>query len=72
MIFEDVFTIRINYASGISEEFECLEFSATFDASGTDRSIKWTSANNKRPLFIGLEKIESIWQVSSRRRLKWR
>lgn len=58
----DVFLIRVRYKSRAIEEFECTEFSV----KGKD-SVSWTWYGHKRPLFLNLEDVESIWQVSSRK-----
>ena len=58
----DVFLIRVRYKSGAIEEFECTEFSVN-----GKNSASWTWHGEKRPLFLNLEDVESIWQVSSRK-----
>ena len=52
------FKVRVNYKSGISEEFWCYGF--TFRSG----EVTWTPVDdNKKPIFIGIEPIESVYQV---------
>lgn len=57
---EYAFLIRINYNSGIQEEFWCSSFKYN------DKKYEWISlSDKKRPidLFHVKNAIESIWQV---------
>lgn len=55
------YKVRINYKSGHSEEFWVYRF--TVNKNG---SIEWETVNPKiRPIDMGVDKIESIWQVDA-------
>lgn len=56
-----VFTICINYKSGKTVEFECYEFSCI-----PGKEASWEGIGFPAPLWLGLENVESIWQVSTR------
>lgn len=62
------FKIRILYDSGNSQTFWATKFSVKHDGS-----ISWTAATNNRPLMIAsdISKIEAIFQVDKRRRIRW-
>lgn len=53
-----IFTIKVNYKSGISHTFDVTEFSI-------DGAIwKWTPADEQnKPILMGVENIESVWQI---------
>ena len=55
-----VYTIRVNYKSGKTEELECYEF------KHTRNEASWKGIGFPAPLWLGLENVESIWQVSMR------
>jgi hypothetical protein len=59
---EDVVKVQINYKSGqsIIVKVEKLEVSRR---GGTLDSIKWDGIAPE-PLFMGIDDIESIWQLS--------
>lgn len=53
-----IFTIKVNYKSGISQTFDVTEFSIDGGA------WKWMSADEQnKPILLGVENIESVWQV---------
>ena len=56
-----IFTIKVNYKSGVSHTFDVTEFSLE---RGTYR-WKEVSQDNK-PFLLGADNIESIWQVGVR------
>ena len=49
-----IFNIRLNYKSGIQEEFQFTKFEST------ETGIEWVSYGDKRPLGIGAENLESV------------
>ena len=55
-----VHTIQINYKSGISMQAEFKSFSLE---KGT---CSWEIYGDKGPLLLGIDNIESIWQISVR------
>ena len=55
-----VYTIQINYKSGISMQAEFKSFSLE---NGT---CSWEIYGDKGPLLLGIDNIESIWQISVR------
>ena len=55
-----VHTIQINYKSGISMQAEFKSFSLE---NGT---CSWEIYGDKGPLLLGIDNIESIWQISVR------
>ena len=58
------FKVRVNYKSGIQEEFWCEKFSI----KGAQYS--WTYADKgMNPIKIGVDDIESVWQVGVKYRL---
>lgn len=56
-----VCTVRVNYKSGKSEEFECYEFSCI-----PGKEASWRGVDYPSPIWLGFENVESIWQVSAR------
>jgi hypothetical protein len=58
----NVFTIRIIYKSGATQDFECTEFSIK------DGLYSWTALGDVKPLMIGLvsDQIAAVWQVAER------
>ena len=53
-----IFTIKVNYKSGISHTFDVTKFS--IDGG----SWSWTPADEQnKPILLGVEHIESVWQV---------
>lgn len=55
------FKVRINYKSGHSVDFWVYKFTCNRDGS-----IEWTSIDPRfRPVDMGVEHIESIWQVDA-------
>ena len=55
-----VHTLLINYKSGISMQAEFKSFSVK---NGT---YSWETYGEKGPLVLGVDNIESIWQISVR------
>ena len=55
-----VYTVQINYKSGISMQAEFKSFSVKKDA------YSWEHYGDKGPLILGVDNIESIWQISVR------
>ena len=55
--------VRINYASGISEEFDVDKF--TFKKDNTGKEVEWVVADNakQRPLYFNMDAVESIWEL---------
>ena len=56
-----IYTIRVNYKSGKTEEFECYNFKHI-----PGKEANWEAVDFPAPLWLGLENVESIWQVSAR------
>lgn len=65
MLFETVFRIRVNYKSGISEEFDVTECELN------SQEMSWKTAGVVRPLRLNYDEVESVWQLSAKRRLKF-
>ena len=55
-----VYTVQINYKSGISMQAECKSFSAKRD------TYSWEPYGHRGPLILGIDDIESVWQISVR------
>ena len=55
-----VYTVQINYKSGISMQAEFKSFSVK---NGT---YSWEFFGDKGPVVLGVKDIESIWQISIR------
>ena len=55
-----VHTVQINYKSGISMQAEFKSFSVK---NGT---YSWVSYGYKGPVILGVDHIESIWEISVR------
>ena len=55
-----VYTVQINYKSGISmqAEFESL--------SVNNGTYSWETYGEKGPVVLGVSDIESVWQISVR------
>lgn len=52
-----VYTLRFNYKSGNSEIFRMSEFKVK------DGTYSWKSYDDRKPLLLGVEHIESIAQL---------
>lgn len=53
-----IFTIKVNYKSGISHTFDVTEFSIAGGA------WKWKNVDDQnKPILLGVDNIESVWQV---------
>lgn len=60
-LFKTKFKVRILYKSGNSHEFWVTEFNLS------KAQASWKSAHPvKRPLLLGLEEVEAVWQVDAR------
>ncbi len=55
-----VYTVQINYKSGISMQAEFKSFSVNRD------TYSWESYGDKGPVILGADNIESVWQISVR------
>ncbi len=55
-----VYTVQINYKSGISVQAEFKSFSLK---NGT---YSWETYGDKVPVILGAKDIESVWQISVR------
>ena len=56
-----IFTIKVNYKSGISHTFDVTKFE--FDGS----SFTWKHVDDSnKPILLGGTHIESVWQVGIR------
>lgn len=55
-----VYTVQINYKSGISVQAEFKSFSVK---NGT---YSWKPYGEKGPVILGADNIESVWQISVR------
>lgn len=54
-----IYTIKVNYKSGISETFDVTEFSI--------EGGKWTwnpADPNHTPLLLNISEVESVWQLA--------
>lgn len=61
----DLFTIQVNYKSGIVMIFKVHEFS--IDTLGQSTAVKWVNAdipNNPQPIKLNFDEIESVWQLN--------
>lgn len=56
----EVYKVRVNYKSGIQEEFECT------DCTVTQHSIQWVAYGCTGPLHLNYEEVESVWRLSKR------
>lgn len=69
--FEEIYKVRINYKSGISETHWFTDFKYSKDHSGA-MTMKWAPAfTNARPVLLGVDDVESVWQVDYKKRLVW-
>lgn len=62
----DLFTIQVNYKSGIAMIFKVHEFS--IDTQGNSTNVSWIAAeipNNPRPIKLTYDEIESVWQLNA-------
>ncbi len=55
-----VYTVQINYKSGISMQAEFKSFSVK---NGT---YSWETYGEKAPVVLGVNNIESVWRISVR------
>jgi hypothetical protein len=55
--------VQVNYKSGISIVFECDKFTAKRNLASGLSEVEWANAVPD-PLFINIDEIESIWQLS--------
>ena len=56
-LFRPRYKVRVNYKSGISEDFWCFKF----DINNGGDSFKWESCKVRRPLLLGVDNIESVY-----------
>lgn len=64
-----VFKVRINYKSGIQELIKVKKFEIKNDFS----SATWTESSAKNQILVmGLENIESIYQIGYSYSIKWK
>lgn len=55
-----VYTVQINYKSGIS-------VTAEFKSFVVEGGVwKWSAYRDKNPVILGVDNIESVWQISER------
>ena len=55
-----VFTVQINYKSGIS-------VTADFNSFSIEGGVwEWSAYGDKIPVRLGAENVESVWQISER------
>ena len=55
-----VYTVQINYKSDIS-------VTAEFKSFGVEGGVwKWSAYGDKNPVILGVDNIESVWQISER------
>jgi len=56
------YLVRVNYESGIQEEFWCKSFTIK---GGT---WEWESVNPHEisPIYMNVDKVESVWQLDTR------
>ena len=62
------YLIRVNYDSGISEEFWVEKFE--FKETPYGAEYNWKPANADGPKPIQLGQVESVWQLKTRRAIK--
>ena len=55
-----VYTVQINYKSGISMQAEFKSFCVEKGA------FSWEHYGDKGPVILGADNIESVWQISVR------
>ena len=55
-----VHTVQINYKSGISISAEFKSFSVK------NETYSWEIYGDKGPVILGVDNIESVWQISVR------
>ena len=54
-----VYTVQINYKSGISVQAEFKSFSVK------NETYSWEIYGDKGPLLLGIDDIESVWKISA-------
>lgn len=57
--------IRINYKTGIQEEFWAYWFWKHLNNNNKIIQVKWIPVNLNQPFFLGLDNIESVWVVDT-------
>jgi len=60
------FLIRVNYKTGIQEEFWTYWFWKQLNENNKLIQVKWMNANVNEPFILGLDNIESIWLIETR------
>lgn len=56
------YRVQINYKSGQSVAITCKNFKVAFSPLGGVSRVTWDAAN-PTPLFVGVDEIESIWEL---------
>lgn len=56
-----IFKVKIRYKSGASEEF----WTRSFDCDGNGNWTWNAIEDENRPLLLGVDNIESVWQVAT-------
>lgn len=71
MIFQNEFKIKIIYKSGAVHEFWTSKFETETGADGITSAVWKTVGTKNKPIVLGVNDIASVWQVGTRRRLRW-
>ncbi len=58
--------IRINYKTGIQEEFWAYWFWKQLDGNNSLSQLQWKPVNANQPFILGIDDIESVWVVETR------
>jgi hypothetical protein len=66
-MFETVYKVRVVYKGGHVQDFECMDFTILRD------EMRWeaASADGVKPLKIGVDDVAAVWQIGTRKRLKF-
>lgn len=66
MKIDTIFRVRIVYKSGYTHDFDCTDFTI----SGS--KVSWESVDySNKPVKIGFDDIAAVWQVGTRKRIKF-
>lgn len=63
-LFKTKYKVRVCYKSGSYVDQWYTAF--TLNSPHAARKAEWVSAGTSRPIFMNLDEVESIWQVSCR------
>lgn len=67
--FVKVFTIRVLYKSGQTQDFDCTKFE--YEINVASNKVSWEAFGKVKPLLFNIEEVSAIYKVKEKRKLKF-